>query len=171
MLARFVARTVQRFCESADLEPATHHTPRVKGVEDPAARAALAQVLVAGARRAWDDLSRIHGALRFDHDHYLKLWQLGRPRLHAEYVLFDEAQDANPVILDVVGAQQHAQRVLVGDSAQGDLWVARGDRRSGHLPGRASADPVAELPVRARDRRGSQQVAACAELSDADYRA
>jgi ATP-dependent exoDNAse (exonuclease V) beta subunit len=33
-------------------------------------------------------------------------------------VLLDEAQDANPVVAAIVGRQQHAQRILVGDRCQ-----------------------------------------------------
>ncbi len=52
------------------------------------------------------------------HNCYLKLWQLSDPRLACDYVLFDEAQDANPVVAAVVDRQAHAQRILVGDSCQ-----------------------------------------------------
>ena len=51
------------------------------------------------------------------HDGYLKLWALGRPRLGYEYILLDEAQDTNPVVLGVL-ADQKAQIVYVGDRHQ-----------------------------------------------------
>jgi hypothetical protein len=41
------------------------------------------------------------------------------PRLPADYVLLDEAQDANPVVAAIVDRQTHAQRILVGDRCQG----------------------------------------------------
>lgn len=50
---------------------------------------------------------------------YLKLWQLGGARIDGDYVLFDEAQDASPVMLDIVAQQaDHAQLVYVGDTQQ-----------------------------------------------------
>jgi hypothetical protein len=55
--------------------------------------------------------------VRFKHDHYLKIWQLNDPVIPTEYILFDEAQDANPVIASIV-LQQDVQRVMVGDRAQ-----------------------------------------------------
>src|SRR5215216_5677207 len=58
------------------------------------------------------------GRLRFTHDCYLKLWQLSDPHLPADYVLLDEAQDANPVVAAIVDRQAHAQRILVGDRCQ-----------------------------------------------------
>lgn len=45
-------------------------------------------------------------------------WQLSHPVTTAEYLLFDEAQDASPVMAAVVAEQHHAQRVYVGDSCQ-----------------------------------------------------
>jgi superfamily I DNA/RNA helicase len=67
---------------------------------------------------AWADLSALTGALPFKHDHYLKLYQLTDPLIAADFVLFDEAQDANPVIAAIVAAQEHAQLIYVGDSQQ-----------------------------------------------------
>ena len=53
------------------------------------------------------------------HAGYLKLWQLGRPRLFAKYdaVMLDEAQDCSPVIAHVVLAQK-CPRIIVGDRHQ-----------------------------------------------------
>ena len=45
-------------------------------------------------------------------------WQLGDPFIPADYIMFDEAQDANPVMLAIVANQHHAQRVYVGDAYQ-----------------------------------------------------
>jgi Intein splicing domain/UvrD-like helicase C-terminal domain/UvrD/REP helicase N-terminal domain len=45
-------------------------------------------------------------------------WQLSNPRIFADVVLFDESQDANPVIAAIIDAQDQAQRVYVGDSQQ-----------------------------------------------------
>ncbi len=72
------------------------------------------------ARKAWADLQHPDGgAVRFDHDHYLKIWALTRPWLDTDFLLLDEAQDTNPVVEDIFLAQRgHAQLVMVGDSAQ-----------------------------------------------------
>jgi hypothetical protein len=116
--ARIAMDTVARFCHSAAAELGPQHVPPVPGLDEPKVTAALQQVVVPLARRAWADLSNPQGRLRFAHDHYLKLWQLSRPRLDAEVVLLDEAQDANPVVASVVDRQGHAQRILVGDRCQ-----------------------------------------------------
>lgn len=58
------------------------------------------------------------------HDGYLKLYQLSTPALTVDYILFDEAQDANPVTADIVRRQQ-CQKVFVGDSHQ-QIYSFRG---------------------------------------------
>ncbi|NMS31050.1 UvrD-helicase domain-containing protein, partial [Vibrio parahaemolyticus] len=53
------------------------------------------------------------------HDCYLKQYQLGMPNLSRRYttILFDEAQDANPVTSSIV-LQQNCKVILVGDRHQ-----------------------------------------------------
>lgn len=117
-IARLVMETVARFCRSADPEPSGRHIPKKPGIDTPEDLKILREVLVPYAAAAWQDLTRTDGRLRFEHDHYLKMWQLSKPKLPTEYVLLDEAQDANPVIADIVNGQDHAQRILVGDRSQ-----------------------------------------------------
>lgn len=64
--------------------------------------------------------------LPIDHDAYLKAWQLTQPKLsYYDAILFDEAQDANPCMLNVVMTQTHCQKVIVGDRFQ-QLYAWRG---------------------------------------------
>lgn len=117
-LARITLRTVARFCSTADAAIELFHVPETKGLDEPATVTALREVITPLARAAWGDITAPRGRLRFTHDYYLKLWQLSYPRLPVDYVLLDEAQDADPVIASIVGNQHHAQRIAVGDSAQ-----------------------------------------------------
>ncbi|MFJ9250303.1 UvrD-helicase domain-containing protein [Streptomyces sp. NPDC101776] len=119
-LSNAVLRTVTRFCHTADEAITTHHVPRLRGLEDTGLHAQLAAHVVPFARKAWTDLQRPDdGAVRFDHDHYLKMWALTQPRIATDFLLLDEAQDTNPVIEQIFLAQRdHAQLVMVGDSAQ-----------------------------------------------------
>lgn len=113
-VARLALDTVAAFCNSADALPGPGHIPFVNGIED---WAGVREAIVPLARKAWEDLSDPHGELRFTHDVYLKLWALGRPTLPCDFLLLDEAQDANPVIADVV-LRQDAQLIAVGDQSQ-----------------------------------------------------
>jgi hypothetical protein len=117
-LARLAMEMVARFCRSADPEPGPFNVPSKPGLDDPDTLRDLREVITPLGRRAWADITSPDGRLKFDHDAYLKLWQLSEPRLPADYVMLDEAQDANPVILDVVTRQKDAQLIAVGDRSQ-----------------------------------------------------
>ncbi|WP_280332000.1 AAA family ATPase [Nocardia wallacei] len=122
--ARITLETVQRFCFSADTEIDRHHVPRQTGasVDD---HLAIQRVVLPFARKAWDDIQSTDGKLRFEHDHYLKIWALTRPELPADLVMLDECQDSNPLVAGLVQDQTHAQQIAVGDSAQ-QLYAWRG---------------------------------------------
>jgi hypothetical protein len=55
--------------------------------------------------------------IEITHDFYLKKFQLARPVLPYDYILFDEGQDASPAMLDVF-LNQKATKVIVGDTNQ-----------------------------------------------------
>ncbi|MFE5974374.1 UvrD-helicase domain-containing protein [Streptomyces sp. NPDC056460] len=119
-LSSTVLHTVSRFCHSADTTITEHHIPPLRGLDGPTSHSQLATIALPYARRAWDDLQREDdGVVRFDPDHFLKIWSLTTPRIPADYLLLDEAQDTNPVVEYIFNSQRdHAQLVLVGDSAQ-----------------------------------------------------
>jgi AAA domain/UvrD-like helicase C-terminal domain len=117
-LARLVMETVDKFCRSADPELTSVHVPRKPGLDTPDALAVLRTALTPWARKAWTDLTATHGQLRFSHDVYLKMWGLSRPQLGTDYILYDECQDADAVVADIVLNQKDAQLIAVGDKAQ-----------------------------------------------------
>ena len=57
------------------------------------------------------------GEIESSHDYYLKRYQLSRPKLDYDVIMFDEGQDASPAMLDVV-LKQHATKLFVGDEHQ-----------------------------------------------------
>ncbi|MFF6961711.1 UvrD-helicase domain-containing protein [Streptomyces sp. NPDC008317] len=118
-LSHTVLRTVARFCHSADTDINRRHVPALRGLDDPGLRRELAAHITPYARRAWDDLRDPEGTkVRFDHDHYLKLWALTGPRIDGDFMLLDEAQDTNPVVEQVFLDQRNRmQLVMVGDYA------------------------------------------------------
>ncbi|MFC3574238.1 UvrD-helicase domain-containing protein [Streptomyces yaanensis] len=128
-LSHTVLRTVTRFCQSADNTPAPHHVPTLRRLSTPSERDQLAEAVLPFVGKAWKDLQNPDdGVVRFEHDHYLKMWALTEPRIEADFLLLDEAQDTNPVLEQVFAAQRgHAQLVMVGDSAQA-IYGWRGAR-------------------------------------------
>lgn len=129
VLSYAALRTVTRFCHSADPALADHHVPRLRNLEDADYHRQLTSIVLPFACRAWADLQNPKaGAVRFDHDHYLKIWALTEPKIPADFLFLDEAQDTNPVVEQIFNAQRdHAQLVMVGDSAQA-IYQWRGAR-------------------------------------------
>jgi hypothetical protein len=123
-LARIALDTVERFCHSAETTVAAGHVPAVRGL-DADATAELTWRIVPLARQAWQDIQRPDGRLPMRHDHYLKIWQLNGAQIAADYVMFDEAQDANPVTTAILQGQRGGQQIIVGDSCQA-IYAWRG---------------------------------------------
>lgn len=125
-MAGHVMRAVTNFCQSADLEPNERHFPYVPGIDAPDEKGKrtytnnnyLRRYLMEYLEKAWADLEDVDGQLPYKHEHYLKSWHRAGPVIPADFILFDEAQDANPVLLACVLAQKNAQKILVGDSEQ-----------------------------------------------------
>lgn len=124
-LASLVMRGITNFCNSDAPVIEGRFVPYIDGIDMPQDgkrgyehNNEIRSYLEPFMKKAWADLQDHYGQLQFKHEHYLKMWQLGDPTVDAEFILFDEAQDANPVILDIVRRQEHAQLIFVGDSQQ-----------------------------------------------------
>ena len=74
------------------LRPAVLHTYNLAALEYNVT-ATLAGVPVRVHAEHGRDLSDPQGSLPFSHDHYVKVWQLNKPVISADYILLDEAQD------------------------------------------------------------------------------
>jgi len=114
-----VLSTINRFQQSADMTIGLKHVPAK-------AREELQGGLIASlASESWNEMTREGSSLPVTHDTYFKMWQLGKPRLPHDTILFDEAQDSSPVMLDVVERQKGAQKIYVGDPHQA-IYAWRG---------------------------------------------
>lgn len=114
--ARLVMKMIKHFCYSSATEVMARHMEVINGLE-PAEEERLARILLPCAQKAWEDICAPNGRLRFEHDHYMKMWALTNPELPGDFIMLDEAQDTNPVLEEIFLAQR-AQRVCVGDPAQ-----------------------------------------------------
>jgi len=122
-LAGMVTRGIRRFCASADPEPLAKHIPMPTTMGDDdelmAVWRTLRPRLTGALRQAWVDLSDPGGEMPYEHDAYLKLFQLGSPKIEGDYLLLDEAQDTSDCVLDIVSQQRdHMQVIYVGDTHQ-----------------------------------------------------
>lgn len=118
---------VERFARSTDRALTAWHVPAPDGIDGEAARAVKAHVLPY-AKQMWHDLQDPHGnRAQFDHDHYRKIWALKNPKLDYNFIMLDEAQDTDALMLDVLMRQQ-CQLIAVGDANQA-LYGWRGGRQ------------------------------------------
>jgi hypothetical protein len=111
--------TLRRFMQSADADLAGKHVPRHGSLlaAPEATMAAVIEFALHGAKHVWARMRNEKDAMPLGHDGYLKLWALSDPVIAADFILLDEAQDTNPVVLEVLRKQQ-AQMIYVGDKYQ-----------------------------------------------------
>lgn len=118
-VAFLILDTIRSFGQSGDEVILDTHVPRhgslLSASEDTVAR--VNEHARRGAEHVWSRMCNADDPLPLGHDGYLKLWALSRPRIPAEFILLDEAQDTNPVVLEVLKLQE-AQLVYVGDQYQ-----------------------------------------------------
>ncbi|MFC7633227.1 3'-5' exonuclease [Paraburkholderia humisilvae] len=116
-LAQMVNDAVARFCKSADLAPSVRHLDWNPVIE----RQAMEQVqldLMPYVHALWAEFQSPTSRFRLSHNGYLKIWQLSQPEIEARYILQDEAQDGDDVMLDILDKQYHAQVIYAGDPHQ-----------------------------------------------------
>lgn len=112
-----IAKLVSLFCNQtaskvADLDyPSFIAEPRSKSFAQK-----HQDKITDGARKL---LAKMNSAeIPVSHEFYLKKYQLLKPQLNCDIVLFDEGQDASPVMLDVFLNQEKARKIIVGDIHQ-----------------------------------------------------
>ncbi|WP_421019451.1 UvrD-helicase domain-containing protein [Klebsiella pneumoniae] len=116
LLVRLALSSLNQFLCSADKEPGPQHLPD----EDAWAGAGTdVSAILQAVQVLWHEMSRPDGAFPVTDDTYLKLFQLSFPDLSRRWdtILFDEAQDANPVTSALVFSQS-CRVILVGDRYQ-----------------------------------------------------
>jgi superfamily I DNA/RNA helicase len=83
----------------------------------PTEQSRLATFVYKMAKKYWQYETDCEKEFPMDHDTYLKMWHLADPQIDVDAIFFDEAQDANPVILDIVRMQK-CRKIFVGDTHQ-----------------------------------------------------
>lgn len=91
---------------------------------------AIINYVIERAAEYWQRCTERGSNLPIEHDFYLKMYQLSNPDLSGVYdfILFDECQDANHVLLDIL-LKQKCQKIYVGDEHQ-QIYSWRGSINS-----------------------------------------
>lgn len=116
-VGRLVADGAARFCRSAQDEPELWHIPVDEMITESAAEE-LRSMLLPFVVRHWNESTDPNGKSAITPDVYLKTWERSRPQIGADFILLDEAQDSDGLMLSVLRRQEHAQIIYVGDPYQ-----------------------------------------------------
>ena len=122
-IATFVKFTVKRFQTNVENSISQKHLPKGELLELQRTHFGiniekLQKIILQHAKTLWKERCDPKSPVLADHDTYMKLWQLSNPHLNYDILYVDEAQDSNPVLLDVVKKQSHCKVVYVGDTYQ-----------------------------------------------------
>lgn len=116
-----VQSILRQYCQSADEQIGSQHiAPDLADYIHRQGLQGTPKATLGTAAWAWDRMRDPFSQFPVDHGGYLKLCSLAPPRIPADTILFDEAQDASPPMLAILKAQlQYGTRlVLVGDTYQ-----------------------------------------------------
>ena len=131
-VGRAVLGTVFKFCLSKDPLIEAHHVVPPHEMLPTSVPDSLKQLIDKSgpeideykrfirdsADNLWHRMSDRNSTIPITHDTYVKQWALKSPTIDTDVILFDEAQDASGLFIDIVGRQRHAQRIWVGDRHQ-----------------------------------------------------
>lgn len=116
-----IGSILREYCQSDALElktnhvnkALTHHLQKRYQIND-------FSDIILSVRKIWNFMIDPKGDFPIDHSAYLKLASLNPSRIPADFIFFDEAQDASPPMIRILESQlQYGTRlVLVGDSYQ-----------------------------------------------------
>lgn len=119
LFCNIVLSILEIFCNSADHEISQKHlnTARLAEIEGPQ-KAACIEALIYSCNSVWQEALNSKSEMPINHSIYLKIWALKKPKLAYDFIMVDEAQDQNEVVIDVLANQKNAQVIWVGDTYQ-----------------------------------------------------
>jgi len=128
-LGLLVKKTVDSFQASADAEVNWKHVSKlhrntlkaldIEEYEYEYLDQNIIEKVLRFSIKLWEERVDPKSKVLANHDTYLKMYQLSKPKLPFEIVYLDEAQDTSDCVLDIVMNQKdHARVVMVGDDFQ-----------------------------------------------------
>ncbi|WGL93879.1 UvrD-helicase domain-containing protein [Arsenophonus nasoniae] len=138
LYVKAIQDTLKNFMCSVDNQIMLRHCPSILMGE--VKKSFTANDVVIQSERLWHRMIDLADNFPVIHDMYLKLYQLSQPNLSPRFdvILFDEAQDANPVTHDIV-FRQSTKLVMVGDAHQ-QIYRFRGAVDALNAPSLSDAD-------------------------------
>jgi len=118
-----ILNTIRKYCYSADRIISYKHLPQLT-ILDEKNIDLMKEDLVYYSAEVFNEMANEQSDLPITHDVYLKIWALTNPKINVDYIFFDEYQDSNPVIADII-KKQNCQKIFVGDQFQ-QIYAWRG---------------------------------------------
>ena len=116
----YIDRAMSHFMKTASQYPQKRHMEHALEAHsniNSADISYVADLLTPVLQKLWEDYINPDVGIRITHDCYLKLWAMNKPQLNVDFILFDEAQDADPIMYQILINQQ-CQVIYVGDQFQ-----------------------------------------------------
>lgn len=132
-IKRLTDLALNAFMASTDAYPTSSHTHAAIMADMPELRKenegvfeSLVLLITPTIQYLWADYRSPEGQLAIGNNHgvYFKYWAVTQPVINYDFVLFDEAQDADPLMLQIL-KQQECQVIYVGDKHQ-QIYAWRG---------------------------------------------
>lgn len=132
-IKRLTDLSLNKFMSSIDDHPMSAHTHAALMEDMPELRKEnegvfekLVLLITPTIQYLWADYSSPEGQMAIGNNHgvYFKYWAVTKPMIEYDFVLFDEAQDADPLMLQIL-KKQSCQVIYVGDKHQ-QIYAWRG---------------------------------------------
>ena len=118
-VCNMILAVIEVYCNSADSEILHQHLSNIDFVDiDVIHIDDFKETLLLYVNTVWELLNNSASELPITPSVYLKIWALKEPHLKYDYILIDEAQDQNPVVINLLSKQPHLQQIWVGDRYQ-----------------------------------------------------
>ncbi|QYY33652.1 AAA family ATPase (plasmid) [Cupriavidus pinatubonensis] len=142
--AAITQRILASFFASRDAEPSTAHAEEARKVLN--AQDFTVEQCTRYAGRVWAAMKDKGGQITIPHDAYLKMFVQSQPNLGYQMLVFDEAQDANPITAQLVEMQRAfgTKLLYLGDRHQ-SIYAFRGATNAMEgLPDNATVLPLTQ---------------------------
>jgi len=113
--------TLQNYCKSTEDLPTEDHVFNETNIERYGEKlSSIFADVIFYAKEFWELYTKDPSSIPVCHEHYLKLYSFSNDiRLkNLDFILFDEAQDANPVMIKILEKLKDVRKIVVGDPYQ-----------------------------------------------------
>ena len=117
-------KTIRAYCNNASSKLNLSTLIKIKDEHRIISNENNAKLILESANNYWELVQK--NSVPIEHDFYLKMFQLLDIELNKyfDFILFDEVQDASPVMLEIIHKQK-CQKIYVGDNYQ-QIYAWRG---------------------------------------------